>query len=103
MPATQAVATEVKRANSAAASAGTTCNGSVLLSNWTIGAASTPSSPATTLAISVLASDSRLVDSPISRPARGVIDLVLFDRLDHVVVATEAQSQIRRLEAQGPR
>jgi transcriptional regulator with XRE-family HTH domain len=40
------------------------------------------------------------LEVPISRPARGVIDLVLADRLGPVVVATEAQSQIVRLEEQ---
>ena len=40
------------------------------------------------------------LEVPISRPARGVIDLVLADRLDPVIVVTEAQSQIRRLEEQ---
>jgi transcriptional regulator with XRE-family HTH domain len=40
------------------------------------------------------------LEVPISRPARGVIDLVLTDRAGSPVVAAEAQSQIRRLEEQ---
>ena len=41
----------------------------------------------------------RLVEVPVWRPARGVIDLV-FARPGHVVVASEIQSQLRRLEQQ---
>ncbi len=37
---------------------------------------------------------------PVSRPARGVIDLVLERRMDGLVVAAEAQSELRRLEQQ---
>jgi transcriptional regulator with XRE-family HTH domain len=37
---------------------------------------------------------------PVYRPARGVIDLVLSDSLSPAVVATELQSEIRRLEQQ---
>lgn len=40
------------------------------------------------------------LEVPISKPARGVIDLVLTDRIDPILVATEAQSEIRRLEEQ---
>lgn len=37
---------------------------------------------------------------PVHRPARGVIDLVLTDPRDPLLVATEVQGQIRRLEQQ---
>ena len=37
---------------------------------------------------------------PVTHPARGVIDVVLTDRIARTVVATELQSEIRRLEAQ---
>lgn len=40
------------------------------------------------------------LEVPISRPSRGVIDLVLTDRHRAISVAAEAQSQIRRLEEQ---
>lgn len=40
------------------------------------------------------------VEVAIDRPARGVIDLVLTDRVGRVVVAAEAQSELRRLEQQ---
>jgi transcriptional regulator with XRE-family HTH domain len=42
----------------------------------------------------------RLLEVPVYRPVRGVIDLVLHDRAENVVVATEIQSQMRRLEQQ---
>jgi transcriptional regulator with XRE-family HTH domain len=41
----------------------------------------------------------RLVEVPVWRPARGVIDLVLV-RQGEIVVATEVQSELRRLEQQ---
>ena len=37
---------------------------------------------------------------PVYRPVRGVIDLVLADPVAHVAVATELQSQLRRVEQQ---
>jgi transcriptional regulator with XRE-family HTH domain len=37
---------------------------------------------------------------PVHRPARGVIDLVLVEKARATVVATEMQSEIRRLEQQ---
>ena len=40
------------------------------------------------------------LEVPITQPSRGVIDVVLTDRLSWVTVATEIQSQIRRLEQQ---
>lgn len=40
------------------------------------------------------------LEVPITRPSRGVIDMVLADRSGPVVVAAEVQSQIRRLEEQ---
>jgi transcriptional regulator with XRE-family HTH domain len=42
----------------------------------------------------------RFIEVPVHRPVRGVIDLVLHDVDAGVVVAVEAQSQIRRLEQQ---
>ena len=42
----------------------------------------------------------RLVEVRVTRPARGSIDLVLADPLKGVVVATEFQSDLRRLEQQ---
>ena len=41
-----------------------------------------------------------LVEVPVYRPARGVIDLVLHDVESLVIVAAEIHSQIRRLEQQ---
>jgi transcriptional regulator with XRE-family HTH domain len=41
-----------------------------------------------------------LVEVPVRRPARGFIDAVLADPTEGIVVAVEAQSQIRRLEQQ---
>jgi transcriptional regulator with XRE-family HTH domain len=40
------------------------------------------------------------VEVPVSQPVRGVIDLVLSDRLGSATVAAEAQSEIQRLEQQ---
>lgn len=40
------------------------------------------------------------LEVPVTRPARGVIDLVLRDRSSPVVAAAEVQSEIRRLEQQ---
>jgi transcriptional regulator with XRE-family HTH domain len=42
----------------------------------------------------------RLLEVSVTRPARGSIDLVLADPLEGVVVATEFQSDLRRLEQQ---
>ncbi len=42
----------------------------------------------------------RLAEVAVRRPARGFIDAVLYAANEHVVVATEAQSDIRRLEQQ---
>jgi transcriptional regulator with XRE-family HTH domain len=42
----------------------------------------------------------RLVEVPVRRPARGFIDVVLSDPTAGLVVAVEAQSQIRRVEQQ---
>lgn len=42
----------------------------------------------------------RLAEVAVRRPARGYIDAVLYSTAEHVVVATEAQSDIRRLEQQ---
>lgn len=42
----------------------------------------------------------RLVEVPVYRPARGVIDLVAHDQAAALVVATEVQSELRRLEQQ---
>lgn len=43
---------------------------------------------------------SRFVEVPVYRPAAGVIDLVLADAASPLLVATEFQSQLRRLEQQ---
>ena len=43
---------------------------------------------------------SAAVEVPVTEPSRGVIDLVLTDRLSQVVVAVEVQSELRRLEQQ---
>jgi transcriptional regulator with XRE-family HTH domain len=40
------------------------------------------------------------LEVPVTQPARGVIDLVLTDRSSPTVVASEAQSELRRLEQQ---
>lgn len=42
----------------------------------------------------------RLVEVPVHRPVRGSIDVVFHDPADGMVIATEVQSQIRRLEQQ---
>ncbi len=42
----------------------------------------------------------RLVEVPVYRPARGIIDVVLQDPRTSLVVAVEVHSQIRRLEQQ---
>jgi transcriptional regulator with XRE-family HTH domain len=42
----------------------------------------------------------RLLEVPVHRPARGVIDVVVHDQPAGVVVATEVQSELRRLEQQ---
>jgi transcriptional regulator with XRE-family HTH domain len=40
------------------------------------------------------------LEVPISHPSRGVIDIVLTDRIGPAIVASEAQSRLRRLEQQ---
>ena len=40
----------------------------------------------------------RMLEVPVYRPVRGVIDLVAHDRASGVVLAIEIQSQLRRLE-----
>jgi hypothetical protein len=40
------------------------------------------------------------MEVPVYRPARGRVDLVLYDPVEAVVVASEVHSQIRRLEQQ---
>ena len=42
----------------------------------------------------------RSVEVPVHRPARGVIDAVLHDQAAGIIVATEVQSELRRLEQQ---
>lgn len=42
----------------------------------------------------------RFVEVPVQQPARGVIDLVLHEPDEQIMVATEAQSEMRRLEQQ---
>jgi transcriptional regulator with XRE-family HTH domain len=42
----------------------------------------------------------RFVEVPVSRPVRGVIDLLLHDPDEPQLVASEAQSQLRRIEQQ---
>lgn len=42
----------------------------------------------------------RLAEVVVRRPARGFVDAVIYSANEHVVVATEAQSDIRRLEQQ---
>lgn len=42
----------------------------------------------------------RSLEVPVHRPARGVIDLLAHDQTAGVVVATEVQSELRRLEQQ---
>jgi transcriptional regulator with XRE-family HTH domain len=42
----------------------------------------------------------RLLEVPDHRPARGFIDTVLASPLDRIVVAVEAQSELRRIEQQ---
>jgi hypothetical protein len=63
-PAKQATPSELNAANSAAPSAGTIMNGSVKVSSWMSGAASTPNSPAITVASTLLDSDSQRGDKP---------------------------------------
>ena len=65
-PDEQAIQNDVNRANSAAASAGTTRSGSACGSSCVIEAARTPSPPATNVASSVLARASWFGESPIS-------------------------------------
>jgi transcriptional regulator with XRE-family HTH domain len=42
----------------------------------------------------------RMVEVPVHRPARGVIDIVAHDQVAGIVVAAEVQSELRRLEQQ---
>jgi len=42
----------------------------------------------------------RMIEVPVHRPARGVIDLVAHDEAAGIIVATEVQSELRRLEQQ---
>jgi len=42
----------------------------------------------------------RMVEVPVYRPARGVIDIVIHDQTAGVVIAAEVQSELRRLEQQ---
>jgi transcriptional regulator with XRE-family HTH domain len=42
----------------------------------------------------------RMVEVPVHRPARGVIDIVAHDLEAGIMVATEVQSELRRLEQQ---
>lgn len=42
----------------------------------------------------------RFLEVPVHRPVRGVVDLVLHDPGQPVTIASEAQSQIRRVEQQ---
>jgi transcriptional regulator with XRE-family HTH domain len=42
----------------------------------------------------------RLVEVPVNRPARGVIDVVVHERSAGIVIAAEVQSELRRLEQQ---
>ena len=61
-----AIQNDVKRANSAAVSAGTTWSGSDVESSWVIEAARTPSPPAMTVASTVFASASWFGERPSS-------------------------------------
>ena len=73
-PATQAIQNEVKRANSAAASAGITWSGRVTALSWVSDAARTPRPPATTLESSVFTIDRRFGESPASIAATSFSD-----------------------------
>jgi hypothetical protein len=42
----------------------------------------------------------RMVEVPVYRPARGVTDIVAHDQAAGIVIATEVQSEMRRLEQQ---
>ena len=42
----------------------------------------------------------RFVEVTVYRPVRGVIDMVLHDPLEPVLISTEAQSELRRIEQQ---
>ena len=42
----------------------------------------------------------RMLEVPVYRPVRGVIDLVAHDQVANIAVATEVQSQMHRLEQQ---
>ena len=65
-PASAAIQNDVKPANSAAVSAGTTCSGRDVESSCTIEAARIPRPPTTTVASSVLASASWFGEKPRS-------------------------------------
>lgn len=42
----------------------------------------------------------RMIEVPVQKPARGVIDIVAHDQAAGIVVAAEVQSELRRLEQQ---
>ena len=73
-PQTHAIAKEVSLAKRAAASAGTTRNGSVVVSSAATEPAKMPSVPSRRLAISVFASDSSFGDRPARRAATSFSD-----------------------------
>ena len=73
-PQAHAIQNEVSRAKSAAARAGTTRNGSVVVSSAATEPARIPSVPSSRLASSVLASDSSSGDRPARRAATSFSD-----------------------------
>jgi hypothetical protein len=73
-PAAQAIEGELNPANSAAASAGTTNNTSVIESAWASGAATIPIAPAKADASTVLASESWPGERPTSMPKTSFSD-----------------------------
>ena len=73
-PHAQAIANDVSRAKRAAASAGTTRNGSVVVSSAATEPAKMPSVPSRRLASSVFASDSSFGDRPARRAATSFSD-----------------------------
>jgi hypothetical protein len=40
------------------------------------------------------------LEVPVTHPARGIVDAALIDRLSPIAIASEAQSELRRLEQQ---
>src|SRR6185312_9667377 len=92
-PAVHAIVNDVKFANSAAVSAGTTASGSTLGSSCDTGATSTPRAPTIRLAISVLAIESRLGEADEHR--RGLV-LECGPRLE-----PEARPAVERREPRG--